>query len=238
MTTRESSEKNRPRPPTIHWCAGSPCCDPEWEQAYRDFETPEEEKRKFMQRYRMLGVDRWPLEWDVVDLFCGRGNSLATLAQIGFDNLEGVDLSPDLLAQYHGPVQTYVGDCRDLQFEDESKDVVIIQGGLHHLPALPDDMDAVLTEVRRILRPSGRFVLIEPWLTPFLRIVHAACAIRLLRRAWGKLDAVARMNECEWTTYHRWLSRPKEVLESLEGHFHTQDRHIGWGKLMLVATKR
>ena len=29
------------------WCPSSSCCDPVWEAAYRRFESPEEEIRKF-----------------------------------------------------------------------------------------------------------------------------------------------------------------------------------------------
>ena len=238
MNEDTSSAGGTTRPATIHWCPGIPCCDPLWEQAYQDFETPQEEIEKFLRRYQKLGADSWSRDANIVDLFCGRGNSLVALSQLGFTRLEGVDLSPDLLEEYRGPVQTYVGDCRDLHFEDTSKDVVVIQGGLHHMPAFPEDVDAVLKEVCRVLRPDGRFVLVEPWLTPFLRIVHAACATRPLRIVWRKLDAVARMNEQEWTTYHRWLSRPSDVLDALQRHFKTHEQHIGWGKLLFVGGKR
>ena len=33
MSGRGSESSNR-RPPLVHWCTGSPCCDPHWEQAY------------------------------------------------------------------------------------------------------------------------------------------------------------------------------------------------------------
>jgi ubiquinone/menaquinone biosynthesis C-methylase UbiE len=208
-----------------------------WEQAYRDLETPAEELKKFLARYRRLGAEHWPRDAHIVELFCGTGNCLVALQQLGFTKLEGVDLSPDLLAQYQGTVQTFVGDCRDLKFEDMSKDVVVIQGGLHHMPEFPEDVDAVLHEVRRVLTPGGRFVLVEPWLTPFLRTVHVACSMRVVRSAWSKLDAVARMNEQEWPTYNRWLTRPSEILELLDAHFATERRTMSWGKLMFVGQR-
>jgi hypothetical protein len=63
-----------------------------WEAAYLRFEAPEEEIGKFMERLRRLGVSQWPRETNVVELFCG------ALARLGFRNIEGVDLSPRLLA--------------------------------------------------------------------------------------------------------------------------------------------
>jgi ubiquinone/menaquinone biosynthesis C-methylase UbiE len=146
-----------------------------WEAAYSRFETPNEEVRKFRRRLIALGIAQCPREANVVELFCGRGNGLEALAQLGFHRIEGVDLSPRLLKQYKGSAACYVADCRQLPFIDDSKDIVIVQGGLHHLISLPDDLEQVLSETRRVLRKSGRLVVVEPWWTPFLRFVHALC---------------------------------------------------------------
>jgi ubiquinone/menaquinone biosynthesis C-methylase UbiE len=155
----------------------------------------------------------------VVELFCGRGNGLAALARLGFTRLEGVDLSPSLLAQYRGQARCYVADCRALPFPDASRDVLVVQGGLHHLQSLPDDLVRTLDETRRVLRPGGRIVVVEPWLTPFLSFVHAMCEVRLARRMWAKLDALATMNEIERPTYMAWLERPQEILALLRERF-------------------
>ena len=45
----------------------------------------------------------------------------------------------------------------DMGFGDGSFDTVCISYALHHL----DDVDAVLTEMRRVLRPGGRFIIQE-----------------------------------------------------------------------------
>src|SRR6202140_4136078 len=134
-----------------------------WETAYLRFETPEEEIRKFTERLRKMGVSEWPRESNVVELFWGRGNGLHALARLGFRSLEGVDLSPRLLAEYTGEARCTAGDCRELPFADRSKDAAIVQGGLHHLPVLPDDLESVFAELRRVLRPGGRGGLVEPW---------------------------------------------------------------------------
>jgi hypothetical protein len=65
-----------------------------------------------------------------VELFCGRGSGLHALGELGFTKLEGVDLSASLIEQYDGSAKLYVGDCRGLPFGAQSKDIVIIQGGL------------------------------------------------------------------------------------------------------------
>jgi hypothetical protein len=58
-----------------------------------------------MRRLRRLGVSQWPRETNVVEPFCDRGNGLHAMARLGFRNIEGVDLSPRLLADYER--QTY-----------------------------------------------------------------------------------------------------------------------------------
>lgn len=219
----------------IHWVPGDSCCDDAWEQAYLDFESPAEERAKFLRRYQTLGVDRWPRDLAVAELFCGRGNGLRTLQHLGFRDIEGVDLSPRLLQQYDGAARLYVGDCRDLQWPDACKDVVIVQGGLHHLPSLPHDLSAVLKEVARVLRPGGRFVLIEPWRTAFLTVAHAITNRRLVRRFYRKGDALARMTERESATYENWLARPQEILALLAAEFSTEKQVISWGKLMYIG---
>lgn len=209
-----------------------------WEAAYRRFETPQQEVRKFRQRLEWFGAKEWPKDWQIVDLFCGRGNGLVALEQMGFTRLEGVDLSPRLLAEYGGTATMHHADCRKLPLEDNSRDLVTIHGGLHHLERIPDDLEAVLSEVSRILRPSGMLAIVEPWQTPFLSLVHAACEWRLLRRAWAKLDALATMIEHERGTYQNWLLNGATVKHSLLEQFDAVRQRQQRGKLWFLGRKR
>jgi SAM-dependent methyltransferase len=206
-----------------------------WEAAYSRFETPNEEIRKFRRRLIKLGITQCPRDAKIVELFCGRGNGLEALAQLGFRRIEGVDLSLRLLKQYKGFAACYVADCRQLPFIDDSKDIVIVQGGLHHLISLPDDLEQVLSETRRVLRKSGRLVVVEPWWTPFLRFVHALCDRSFCRRLSNKLDALAVMTEYEHHTYWRWLKAPDLILGVIREHFEPQYLSIRWGKFFFVG---
>jgi len=209
-----------------------------WEEAYLRFETPEEEIRKFTERLRRLGVSQWPRETNVVELFCGRGNGLHALARLGFRNIEGVDLSPRLLGEYTGEARCYAGDCRALPFAEESKDAAIVQGGLHHLPVLPDDLERVFAELKRVLRPAGRVVFVEPWLTPFLRFVHGVSGNLLARRLSVKLDALATMIDYERQTYENWLGRPREISKLANRYFQSELETFAWGKWNFVGRAR
>ena len=212
-----------------------PCCSSTWEEAYAHFETPEEEIAKFVRRLTKLGAAGWRKEWQVVELFCGRGNGLHALSRLGFSHIEGVDLSETLISQYKGTAKCYVADCRALPFENESRDLIVVQGGLHHLPDVPGDLTLTLREITRVLRPSGFAVLIEPWNTPFLRVVHLICRFHLMRRLSRKIDSLRTMIENEKDTYEKWLSHPSAILTALEKNFYKTIITKRWGKMTCIG---
>lgn len=223
--------------PTIirHIESGEICCDPEWEAAYERFETPEEEIAKFVARLRAFQLDQANKDTRIVELFCGRGGGLHALEQIGLTNVEGVDLSDSLLEKYRGPATLHLADCRDLPFENDSFDAAIVQGGLHHLPNLPDDLTAVMAEVQRVVKPSGRFYIIEPWSTPFLTFVHAVVEQPLMRKIYAKGDALAAMTDHERVTYEQWLGKPQEILSVIRTYFDIEELKTTWGKLRMIG---
>jgi ubiquinone/menaquinone biosynthesis C-methylase UbiE len=209
-----------------------------WEAAYLRFESPEQEIQKFIKRLTRLGASQWQREAEIVELFCGRGNGLIALERLGFTRLAGVDLSPRLVARYRGPAKCIVGDCRRLPFADRSKDVLIIQGGLHHLPALPDDLNQTFSEMRRVLRKDGRAVIVEPWLTPFLKFVHALSENSMARRISNRIDALAVMIQFERRTYEQWLTQPDLIRKLARAHFVSVHESFAWGKWNFVGTPK
>jgi ubiquinone/menaquinone biosynthesis C-methylase UbiE len=206
-----------------------------WEAAYLRFETPEEESRKFRRRLERLQATSWPRQGRIVELFCGRGSGLRALERLGFSRLSGIDQSIALIREYRGRAPLVVADCRALPYRDESQDVAIIQGGLHHLPGLHEDLERTLSEARRVLKKGGRLVVVEPWQTPFLSLVHALARTELARRISRKLDALASMVELEGETYLSWLRSSSLILHTLERFFRTEVRRRQWGKLLFVG---
>ena len=194
--------------------------------------------RKFIRRQTKLGAAEWPPTARIVELFCGRGNGLHALHRLGFRRIHGADLSASLLAHYRGPAACYQCDCRHLPFKTDSQDIVIVQGGLHHLPT-----GCRMTCCKPWPRSNGSYaqaglcVLVEPWLTPFLSVVHAVCRIRLARRLFPKLDAFAVMTHYEQHTYEQWLGQPQAILAMLSDAFQTQRCSLAWGKCMFVGRK-
>lgn len=206
-----------------------------WEAAYLRFETPEQAIHRSVKRLHKLGVAQLPRDARVVELFCGRGNGLHALASLGFTRLEGIDFSPRLVALYHGPAKCYVSDCRELPFPDHSRDVLIVQGGLHHLPILPESLAQTLGEMHRVTRKEGRLIVVEPWLTPFLRLVHWTLGLPLMRCRPRKLEALASMIEYERNTYEQWLKQPELILDLSHQYFSPVHESFAWGKWFFVG---
>ena len=208
-----------------------------WESAYQRFETVEQETLKFERRLLQLGAGSWAPQSDIVELFCGRGSGLSALKRLGFDKVQGLDLSIALLRSGAGH-RLVAGDSRSLPFASSSRDILIVQGGLHHLAVLPGDLERVLSEVQRVLTSKGRLVVVEPWMTPFLALVHCAASFAVVRRLVPKVDAFATMVRHERPTYEQWLTQPREIVELLEEKFEVEFLRTRWGKLSFVGRHR
>ena len=96
----------------------------------------------------------------VLDFGCGPGTITVGLAKAvepgevhGIDREESqIDLARSAAqAGGHGNVTFHVGDVTDLPFEDDSFDAAHCHAVLMHVPDTP----AVLSEVRRVLKPGG-----------------------------------------------------------------------------------
>jgi ubiquinone/menaquinone biosynthesis C-methylase UbiE len=227
----------QPSEPLEYWHAGLSCVNERWESAYNRFETPSEERKKFARRFKEMGIDQLPRDAALVDIFCGRGNGLVVLSDWGFRDLTGVDLSPELLEQCPGSARRIVADCRELKFEPESIDAFIVQGGLHHLPSIPDDLEACLKEVFRSLKPGGTFYVVEPWNTVFLQVVHTITRSRPARALFPRFDAFATLVEEEWETYHQWLTSASVIETVFRSVFPKSRITISWGKCRIIARK-
>ena len=99
---------------------------------------------------------------DVVDVASGEGYGSALLAQTA-RSVVGVDISHKAVdyanATYRAPNLRYLqGDAREIPLDDASVDIVVSFETIEHFY----DHDAFLADVRRILRPGGRFIVSSP----------------------------------------------------------------------------
>lgn len=106
-------------------------------------------------------IGRLPsLKGAVLELCCGSGMFTVHLPRT-YDSLTGLDISQSLLntlKQRAPHINAVQGNAQELQFPNDSFDVVLIFAGLHHLP----NYQQCIEESRRVLRPGGVFTCLEP----------------------------------------------------------------------------
>lgn len=115
-------------------------------------------------------------EGDILEIAVGTGRNLPfyppEVRLVAIDlSAAMVDLARRRAADLGRNVDIRVGDAQSLEFDDDSFDTVVCTLSLC---SIPDDARAV-AEVRRVLRPGGRFIFMEHVRSPLF-------GVRLLQR--------------------------------------------------------
>ncbi len=139
----------------------------------------------------------------VLEIGCGRGFNLLKLARRNSDvAFVGVDLTPlhvraaRAAARRRRNLDIDEGDFHRLPYADESFDLVFSVEAICHAA----DVYRVVEDVRRVLRPGGRFVTIEPW-----RRAEFETLDRLARDAAQLIETVFVLPNLQ--EFNRWLER-------------------------------
>jgi SAM-dependent methyltransferase len=99
----------------------------------------------------------------VLDAGCGEGEFVMAMLKHGAA-ATGVEYEREKVAAFRARYpdsesdRVRQGDAQDLEFSDNSFDLVLVNEVLEHIP----DQARALAELRRVLRPSGRLVLFAP----------------------------------------------------------------------------
>jgi demethylmenaquinone methyltransferase/2-methoxy-6-polyprenyl-1,4-benzoquinol methylase len=132
-------------------------------------------------RREMVKAARLTSESRVVDLCSGTGDvALAIADQAAPAEIVATDFTPEMLAVAEKKAVAYTGpttlefewaDAQDLPFDDELFDVATVAFGVRNLP----DRVANFREVLRVLKPGGRYVILEfsrPTFAPWRAVYH------------------------------------------------------------------
>lgn len=127
-------------------------------------ETRGAEPQQRSMRADFLSDVPFPPDAQVLEVGCGTGVLTRVLAEReGVASVTGTDLAPFLVARATeaasglGNISFQVADARDLPFEDESFDVVVMDSVLVHVPG----PERAVAEVRRVLRRRGVWAAFE-----------------------------------------------------------------------------
>jgi ubiquinone/menaquinone biosynthesis C-methylase UbiE len=119
-----------------------------------------------------------PAGKDVLDYGCGPGYLTKYLVEGGAKSVTGIDVSDGEIEQARVKAEEngiadrsrfLVADAHATDFPDDSFDLIVGAAILHHL-----ELRKALLEIRRILRPGGEAIFLEPMVhNPILRIGRA-----------------------------------------------------------------
>jgi ubiquinone/menaquinone biosynthesis C-methylase UbiE len=133
----------------------------------REFRAMNSGARRFLQRtvefplFRKMGLT--DAQCDILEIGCGSGYGAVLLATLSPRSYVGVDIMPEQIAlaqkRQLANAAFMLRDATDLScFPDETKDIVVIFGILHHIP----QWRAVIRECHRVLRQGGKVFVEEP----------------------------------------------------------------------------
>jgi ubiquinone/menaquinone biosynthesis C-methylase UbiE len=154
----------------------------------------------------------------VLDVGCGRGEILRHAARLGADAI-GIDyaevavrMSRQVIEPLEGvaPGKVAVGlaDAKKLPFRDQSFDRVLMFDVVEHLH--PWELDHALAEVRRVLKPDGRF------------IVHTAPNVWYDRYAYPLVRRIRSLMG-QGAAYPK---NPREFLVAVNEHVHVNEQSM------------
>lgn len=111
-------------------------------------------------RWRRLAAESVVRKGDrVLDAACGTGDLAIADVKAGAGNVTGLDFSEAMLARARrkAPLEWVQGDMLALPFADDTFDAATVGFGVRNVA----DLELALTELRRVLRPSGRLAILE-----------------------------------------------------------------------------
>jgi SAM-dependent methyltransferase len=147
-----------------------------------------------------------------LEIGAGLGEHLSVEPAFAREDYAAVELRPEMaqvIRERHPSVEVVTGDCQvRLPFQDGSFDRALAIHVLEHLPNLP----AALAEIRRLLKPGGRFVVVIP--------CEGGLAYSLARRI-----SAQRIFEKRYGMSYRFfiesehINLPAEIMEELRPLF-------------------
>jgi len=148
---------------------GGGCCFDRWADDYdRTFISPYLRKIQ-KQVVRLMAPTRGA---SVIDVGCGTGEAIRYLRRsVKGGLLAGLDLSPRMIETARRKfgeapgVEWRVGDAECIPWPDSTFDLAMATFTIHHCL----HPEQALAEIRRVLRPGGRFFLVELIFPPLLR---------------------------------------------------------------------
>ena len=135
----------------------------------------------------------------ILDIATGTGDLAILMAQTNASKIVGLDISVGMLEvgkkkvaakNLTDRIELIVGDSEDMPFDDSSFDAITVAFGVRNF----ENLEKGLTEILRVLKPGGRFVVLEtsnPTKTPYKQgyKIYTKYLLPLIGKVFSKDDA-------------------------------------------------
>jgi ubiquinone/menaquinone biosynthesis C-methylase UbiE len=174
-------------------------------------------------------------QWDggrILDVATGHGQflKLLTASFAEFTEAVGIDMSERMIdiarRECDDGFRYQVMDGENIEFEDGFFDTVAIRHSLHHLA----HVHAVMTEMKRVLRPGGLFIVCEVFQSPDSNKLNSQ---RHLHHWWAAVDRFRGLTHNETFTRReiiritdRLSLAETETIEHLEEYDNSRIQNI------------
>jgi len=171
-------------------------------------------RKQLLERLNVALTDR-----TILELGCGGATTLYDLYGQNLKHYIGTDLSFNAckLAQRQFPSGLFIQcSASALPFKENSLDVVVAYGVLHHLPGHEER----LKEILPILKPGGLFIGSDPILKPSIKLGGAEKKLKAIANA-GSADQIrpGASPHNEWIDWHNMLHVIERQAKVLGAHF-------------------
>jgi len=161
---------------------------------------------------RMVELAEPQSSWTHLDIATGAGHTAFAFAP-HVESVIASDLTPEMLevcADHaskagHDNLTTEIADAEALPFEDGSFDLVTCRIAPHHFP----NPTTFVAEVARVLRPGGRFVMVDNIVPENERVAH-------VYNTWEKRRDPSHVRALPVSEWHRLLKNAGLTLKHSE----------------------
>jgi SAM-dependent methyltransferase len=149
----------------------------EWHEWYGDAAEIQRRLQNMPEKLARFGLREADRRARILDMCCGHGEALQVLKDWGFSDIEGFD------QRIHEPlrsssVKTHEGDAHKTGLPSQHFDWILNIHSMHHLGSV-EDLRLWIEEMRRLLKPGGRFAIVD-----FRPTWQLHLAFWLFRRDW------------------------------------------------------
>lgn len=169
----------------------------------------------------------------IVDTGCGFGDTLSSLAALGFSNLTGIE--PDATCREgasRNGLTVIDGTLESTNLPSNSFDVALVNNVFHHIY----EYSGAVAEMSRILKPGGFLCFIEPADTIMRRFADFVTFKTPARQIVPPIELRYKVMKLELDTglYQRFLNNQDCFEDNLNSHFnsvwHRKSHFFQFGK--------